>query len=500
MNTSDATRELVQILSNYTSQIVNQSMMTTMRELSKKAYQKRDTEFNNSRRFHARFAPLAEHQANLKEQTRRDFQNADKKFQDGIAANARTIETIAFTIPNSNAAVASGNEGLRRLEQRIDEKAWNLNASFEKLEGKTADFLQNSTDAIANIKKEMSAKSPPQPTVPADIKTRIDNLNDRVNEFPNLRLEITKHKEELAKIRSLVNDRAKEVADVKQAIVGENGVEQSVANVEEIMVKHRNLFQQADKGMSRLDNEVNVLNKRVADLESKSIAKAEAVPATDDVDPGSSADLHTKVEHILSDLEHFRTVQEQRDDLVSDEIEKSRMAVMDLSGLVTGLRKTIDDKIAEVNAELSKQEGSIVTLQSRPQPQTQATTVSGWVRPAQQANGTDQLSHNVGKLSAEIIKQRNEIQGLRSSANTMSQVVQQIDTRLNNLTTGHVVQAMVGQMQAMYPSIGQVISELNVANNTINQVGLRVDELAKRLDQHTSQPSGPGEEARVLSK
>src|SRR5256885_7653916 len=72
-NSADVTRELIQILTNYTSQVVNQSVMATMREFSKKAYQKRDTEFNNSQRFHAQFASLADHQANLKEKTRRDF-------------------------------------------------------------------------------------------------------------------------------------------------------------------------------------------------------------------------------------------------------------------------------------------------------------------------------------------------------------------------------------------------------------------------------------------
>src|SRR5436190_1506984 len=168
-NTSDVTRELMQVLTNYTSQVVNQSMMTTMKEFSKKAYQKRDTEFNNSRRFHAQFASLADYQANLKEQTRRDFQNAEKKLQDGAAVNARTIETIASTIPNNNTATASGSESLRRLEQHIDaveQKAWATKTSLEKLEGKTTNFFQNCSGAIANIKKEAAAKPPAQPAVP----------------------------------------------------------------------------------------------------------------------------------------------------------------------------------------------------------------------------------------------------------------------------------------------------------------------------------------------
>jgi len=514
---------LLAVLGEFTNHVSDMASVTMQRENAKKQLAKKAAEYDKWRKQHASFPPLAEQQEKERASAQIEFEELDRKLKQHIGARDKLAQAIAMSVVSNRSGGGGGGGGgeserVQYLERELEVTRTDIQGMKTKLKQASTEYgqihgIQSKHASIQNQIVDLNHKLDgivaglnSRPIVSSTSDNSIINIDkqisklqgklvmiqERVDDIPNLKLDVSKSKQEVRDLSFSVNAQVNSLQELKGTILGEKddkGLIDIIATVEEDVDKLRGALTTTNEDLDNFQSELHKFNGRLATLERGSSRRQTPQPATaitkyDDTELRSGITfMKEEVADLQSGLVTLRREQEEKDELVGDEIDAITKSTSKLDEAVQTNRSDMEAAINRINASLS-------SLQARPSP---PAAVSNSPTPQPLMNGTWKPDDAVGKKIQETLKQhRHVLDRQRETISMLERAWQNLDGRFNSLTTDQLAQNMVHQMSEMYPYAANVQVELDLAkqrHENLRQNNSSISNSRSTHCQRTSKPS-----------
>ncbi len=503
---------LLAVLGEFTNHVSDMASVTMQRENAKKQLAKKAAEYDKWRKQHASFPPLAEQQEKERASAQIEFEELDRKLKQHIGARDKLAQAIAMSVVSNRSGGGGGGGGeserVQYLERELEVTRTDIQGMKTKLKQASTEYgqihgIQSKHASIQNQIVDLNHKLDgivaglnSRPIVSSTSDNSIINIDkqisklqgklvmiqERVDDIPNLKLDVSKSKQEVRDLSFSVNAQVNSLQELKGTILGEKddkGLIDIIATVEEDVDKLRGALTTTNEDLDNFQSELHKFNGRLATLERGSSRRQTPQPATaitkyDDTELRSGITfMKEEVADLQSGLVTLRREQEEKDELVGDEIDAITKSTSKLDEAVQTNRSDMEAAINRINASLS-------SLQARPSP---PAAVSNSPTPQPLMNGTWKPDDAVGKKIQETLKQhRHVLDRQRETISMLERAWQNLDGRFNSLTTDQLAQNMVHQMSEMYPYAANVQVELDLAKQRHENLRQRIQKIAGKVE------------------
>ncbi|KAH0566023.1 hypothetical protein GP486_000573 [Trichoglossum hirsutum] len=489
---------VLQEFSNRTSQL---SLLEMKREAAVRELIRQAQAFEHSRRYHERFPSLSEQQANNKSRAQRDLDELNRKVKEEETARNRIIEAIASRVTPSGPSPES--ESIRRFEKDLSDVKTQV-ASHKSPIGQIP-AVQRDLKKVQSQFMEMQSQFPEtdQPKG-LNIAARVDKIQQRLDEFPNLRLDVDKIREELLRVIGMLERQNKEFKELKNTVEGEDGKDgllKFVAELEKSNAGIGEVVNQAALDIENLEKVVNTIQKlgdahktkEGADAAMLNAPNATMVPLSDEPIVTEIqqrlADFSDKLENARGDIADIISAQPDRDEAILSEIERvSKTSEGNSTKLETSLkeaRQSHSEAISRLDSSISQILSSIsdikVKINTTPPPAPSITPANA-TQPPVVGIGRREYEHNLTLHSSRTDDLQRRIGNIEVQLEANTQSLQHLDSRYNNLTTERLAKDMVGQLHIVYPSVGNAQQELEQARKALATLQGQFQQLAVKYD------------------
>ena len=500
----DRIKELTVALEEFTSHVTSMASLNIQRDIAKKEYEKREQDYQMSRKYHAAFATLAEQQENSKVNAKKKFEVLDQQLKNHVAARETLSTAIASkVISHSN---SKDTETLRHFQFEIQDMSKRVKDTYSEIcQIKSVQTkVTEQGSLLSSIQGELDKIRPALAFVDS-LVPKLDKLENRVDDFPNLRMELSKIRDELRPISKSIDKAMANFERLSQTVEGEkHGLAQAVKQLEAKIAEYADALDKLDLDQHHADGELDQHHARILALETRlnanmgqAVSDAQHGPATSGVRSSDAARLE-------ADLEAFRAEQQTRDEMVAEEIDKTQKGVSKLESdfknfereidkIQKGVQKLENDfKNTEVEIEqingwiVDRSQGRLSIVDRRP-----STTgdVEHEAKPAltetSTSNGTQinpEMDQEIKKLKEELQQQQNSQSEFRHQLDGFKYSIEILDMRFNKLTTEHLARYMVGQMSKLYPQASVILASFEQSRQFQESMQTKIQDLADRLE------------------
>ena len=543
---------LLAVLGEFTDHVSDMASLHLQRDNAKKHLARQEDELVKWQKHHAAFPPLAEQQQQNRASAQKDSDDLDKKLRQHVQSRDQLAKALAMSVI-SNQSDGGRYEGARvhflekqldttRLEiQRLRGEVKQASSKYGQIQAIQSDCAKN-VNHIADMEFKLSrvmatSTGPPvpphsEPTIMnlekhlCKLQEKLLMLQDRVDGIPNLKLDLSKSKQEARDLNSLITVQVnglKElngvvdghgaslqelkdtVGELQSTVVGaadEKGLIDVIANVEGDVEKLRNAMRTTNEELNGFHDELEKFGGRVATVERGTSRRETPQLATtmskyDDSELRSGLDaIKTELTDVESGIATMRREQEEKDELVAADIDAVNTSA-------AGLDETVQRNRSEVEAAINRINASLSTLEARAAP---PVTFNSPPTPVALSAGTGKLDDAVARKIHDSLKQhRQALERHRDNIVALERGFQQLDDRFNHLTTDQLAQNMVHQMSEMYPYAANVQAELDSSmkrdeqlRDNFNTLSIQVANLDQKLS--NTQPAIPTEQLSDLQK
>ncbi|KAI9871408.1 MAG: hypothetical protein M1830_002947 [Pleopsidium flavum] len=501
---------LLAVLGEFTDHVSDMASVTVQRDNAKKQLAKKAAEYNKWRKQHASFPPLAEQQEKERASAQNEFEELDRKLKQHVKSRDKLAQAIAMSVVSnrSNDDGGGGNERVQHLERELEAVRSEIQGMRTKLHQASAEYgqihsiqskhtsIQNQLVDLNKKLERVAAGSNPRPVSSfasdntiinidkqvSKLQEKLVKVQERVDDIPNLKLDVSKSKQETRDLSSVVNTQVDSLQELKGTVIGEKddkGLIDIIATVEEDVDKLRGALTTSNEDLDTFQSELHKSNGRIATLERASSRRQTPQPGIattkfDDTELRSAlAIVKEEVTALQCDVTALRHEQEEKDGLVGDEIDTINKSTSRLDNSVRTNRNDFEAAISRINASIS-------SLQARPSP---PPAISNSPIPQPLMNGAWKPDDAVGKKIQETLKQhRQALERHRETISMLERAWQNLDGRFNSLTTDTLAQNMVHQMSEMYPYAANVQVEIDLAKQRDDHLRQRIQEIAGKVD------------------
>jgi hypothetical protein len=484
--------ELHSVLLDFSNRTSQLSLLEMKREAAAREH---------SRRYHERFPSLSEQQANNKSRAQRDLDELNRKFKEEDIARNKIIEAIASRVTSSGPTPES--ESFRRFEKDLSDVRTQLASQRSPIGQIPA--VQRDLKRVQAQFMDIQSQFPETSQLRGfNIVGRVDKIQQRLDEFPNLRLDVDKIREELRKIINMLERQNKESKEIKITVEGEDGsggLLEFVAELEKTSAEFGEALNQAVLDIENLEKAANSTQKSQDPHEAKEGTDAAILNAHDATKVPLSdepaiieiqqriADVHDKLENARGDIADIISAQPDRDEAILSEIERvSKISEGNSTKLETSLkevRQNHSEAITRLESFISRIDSAISDIKAKvnatPSP-APSNTPASTAQPPVVGIGRREYEHNLtlhkGKID-ELVRKTGNLE-VQLEANTQS--LQHLDSRYNNLTTERLAKDMVGQFHIVYPSVGNAQQELEQARKVQVTLQEQIQQLTDKFD------------------
>lgn len=510
-NVQDAAAQmsrLLAVLGDFTNHVSDMASVTIQRDNAKKQLAKKEAEYNKWRKQHASFPPLAEQQEKEKASAKIEFEELDRKLKQHVGSRDKLAQAIAMSVVSNRTSVGEDTKRMQLLEKEIQFTKSEVNGMKTKLHQASAEYgqirsihsshglFQNQIGELNHRLDNMMAGLNSRPSIGStpdnsniDAEKEISKLEEkllmvqeRVDDIPNLKLDISKSKQEIRDLTSLVNGQENSLQELRGTILGEKddkGLLEIIATVEEDVDKLRHALESNGEDLDSFQSELNKFSSRFTVLERASSRKQTPQPGIgtakfDDTELRSGLEsIKDEVADLQNSLVALRREQEEKDDIVGDEMDGFKASTSKLDDAVRTNRNDMEAAISRINSSIS-------ALQAR---SSTPTVTSNPPTPQPFANGAWKPDDAVGKKIQETLKQHRQVlERQREAISLLEMAFQNLDGRFNTLTTDQLAQNMVQQMSEIYPYTANVQIEFDNAKRRDDQLQRVVQELAGKVE------------------
>lgn len=522
-DTTVQTERLLAVLGDFTDHVSSMASIHVQRDNAKNHLARQETEFVKWRKQHLSFPPLAEQQEKSRASAQKEFDDLDKKLKQHVKSRDQLAKAIAMSVISNQSDGGVESERFNVLEEELEatrSEVHRLRAEVNRAStehGQIQDLRRDSTmcqKRIAEMESELdkllaTSNRPPVASPSENSNSNLDKtlsklqeklsmLQDRVDDIPTLKLDLSKSKQEVRDLSSLVNaqenglqelkstvdgqvDNLREVentaAELKDTVVAlkgtvvgdgdDKGLIDVVVSVEEDLDKYRTAMTKMNEELNGFQEELHKIGGRISAGERGTSRRqtpqlATAMTKYDDSELRSGLDsIKTEMAEFKSDLTTVRREQDEKDELVAADIDA-------INNSASRLDETVQTNRSDVEAAISRINASISTLQVRA-----ATPVASGHAPTPTpvTNGTGKLDDVASKKFQDTLKQhRTALENHRNNIVALERGYQHLEDRFNNLTTDQLAQNMVHQMSKMYPYAANVQAEFDLVKNRDEQI------------------------------
>ena len=466
------------------------------RDSAKKEFERREQDYDKSRRHHAAYAPLAEQQENSKAKAQRRFEQLEEQLNKHVAAREKLSSTIASKIISHSNAQDTATLG--RLDAEVqtmskhlrDAKADSGQIRYwgpKLLEVKEASKLAQ--QAVTDVKESLAPLRA--------LGSRTEKLESRINDFPNLRMELSKIRDEVKSFGKVIDKAVTDLDEVRELVEEkDHKLTQSIQRLDNVIAEHTTALQKVDEDLENFDSELDRLTIRVKAVEGSAVTGGHR-NASGTVNDSSARVQIAKLE---TDMEAFRTEQQARDDMVADEIEQVLTKANKLESDYTNMRESLDDlrtRFDTLKTDLDHPSATD-TGQKPSSAGNVSNHIAGFADTSNIINGTQREleTEQIQKLHDEVRQQQDIMLQLRNQMDGMRFSIEYLDERFSKLTTEHLARNMVGLLSKMYPqgasiltSVDQVRNNYEALQHKLQGFSVSLDEFRKEQQQREQQAS-----------
>ncbi|KAI9836958.1 MAG: hypothetical protein M1837_003150 [Sclerophora amabilis] len=205
--TKDPTSDLISVLDRFTTHVVAVASLTMQRDIAEKQRTAGGQEQPESNLAFQDFPALAKHQEHRNAHTSREFKRLDEGLDEALRQHIAEREKLSYSMA---AIIKSGgsntdSEKIHRLESQLN----NIRADLREQTQVFGQYRRLMSDTMVmrtDLNKLTEDHSSTAKHGRRDAM-RLDKIENRVNDFPNLRLEISKIREELKAANMDLNTR-----------------------------------------------------------------------------------------------------------------------------------------------------------------------------------------------------------------------------------------------------------------------------------------------------
>ena len=511
---------LLAVIGDFTDHVSSMASIHLQRDTAKKHLARQEAEFVKWRKQHLSFPPLAEQQEKSRASAQKDFDDLDRKLKQHVKSRDQLAKAVAMSVlSNQNdggverARVQFLEDELQATSSEVQRLRAEVNQTPSEYSQIQDDFVQSQkriADMEIKLGRLMATSAKPSVAPPVDNSTlglekeisklqeKLTLIQDMVDGLPNLKLDLSKSKEEVYDLKRLVKVQVDGLQELKGAVDGQvnslRGLEESVAelksttvalkgtvvgeaddkglidviaSVEEDVEKLRSAMKTTDEELNGFQDELHKFGGRIANVERGTSHRQTPQLSTtttkaDDTELQSGLEaIKAAVAEVQTDIATIRREQEEKDELVAADIEV-------LNSSTSKLDETVQTHRDELEAAIGRINSSISTLQARPSP---PVALSNPPTPGSLTNGTSKLEDVIAKKFQDTLKQhRTALEYHRDNIIALERAVQHLDDRFNNLATDGLARNMVHQMSEIYPHAANVQTELDLAKKRDEQL------------------------------
>jgi len=512
---------LLAVLGDFTDHVSSMASIHLQRDNAKKHLATQEAEFIKWRKQHVSFPPLAEQQEKNIANAQKELDDLDRNLKQHVKSRDQLAKAIAMSVISNQSEGRSESARVHLLEKELESTRSEIQKLRTDVNQASSEYDQiyavqrdstKSQNRIADIESKLgrimatSARPPvASPGVNSTIQfekqmgklqEKLNMLQDRVDDIPNLKMDLSKSKQEVRDLNSLVNvqvdglrelkgtvngqvDSLREleatvaelrntVVALKGTVVGEaddKGLIDVITSVEEDLGKHRAAMTTMNEELNGFQEELHKFGHRIATLDRGTSRRQ--TPQLAPTTKYDDSDIRSGLEAIKAEMTEFQTEvatvrreQEEKDELVATDIDAINNSASKLNETVQTNRTEVEAAINQINARIS-------TLQVRA---ASPVTSSNPPTPISLTNGAGKFDDMVSKKIQEALKQhRHSLERHWDNISAHERAIQHLDDRFNNLTTDRLAQNMVHQMSQMYPYAANVQAELELVKKRDEQ-------------------------------
>ena len=383
----------------------------------------------------------------------------------------------------------------------------------------------------------------------ADMRSRVNhvegvlqNLPGRLIDIPKLIVDIHEIRGSLQSLRTHSSEAKSEFDNLKDEIRKMEGLAEQVHDNTEKRKKIALNIAMLDQDVESHDQEHQAFEDRIKDLEGNAVTKADWIALDERIKsvghghghghgPGQTADLEVLTARLKSveervqqvaetragsgdtpgstsavdgeavatlrrELEHFIKEQQERDDLVSDEIATAQEKATKANNELGELSRTYDVASRRVDDWTSRFERTISEIQQRLAQSNHPTQQTETVPQAPSVAGSGDDNHTqtrqmIKDLQEQVKTHHTGIAQLWQMYRTLNFAVENLDSRFNKLTTEELARYMVKQMSEMYPNASNIQASFDQVKQEALATKTRVEELAQKVEELSAPSMSP---------
>ena len=492
-DTSDTQKLLMSQFSSFTQSVSEIASITVQRDLSRTAIERKEKEFERWQVHGGDFSALSEEQSRELQYRKAITAQLDHKLkrceQDRNHAVKAIVSSILVTGTSQAAStLESDSTKVQNLEGQLAE----LKHEIESLKA-SKELTQ-----VARRERQSSETESRWTLLGTDldrIRSSIQTARTDLGLWKGIQEDVTQMKDRILALESrdfpLPSFLAKEIADLHQESNTMKNIHQALNDV----VRRENdaepgLLQQLQlqkREIEKTQQHTSKIEETVGDLSDTSTThnlRIESLEAFNSPEKlaAITVQAHEESDRVNSELLRLRKEQEEKDDLVGQEVERLDKAMHSLHDSIEETAKNFENKFGLVqatNTTLSKR----VTLQeSRPSSHTGQPQANG-------ASTTNWIDQGILLLQTQIPYQKQVLEEHNNRLIVCETVLKNLQTRYDNLSTADLAKSMVHQMQTMYPypvtvfnQIEQLARSYALSLQSLASLSADVGKLSQRLD------------------
>ena len=444
----------------------------------------------------------------------------------GTQKRIKDMRTITGQVPSLQARVDGFKIDVKKAQidvknAQIDVKTVQTDVRNAQTDVKNAQVdVKNAQTDLADMRSRVNHVE--------GVLPRLEEVENRLIDLPKLNADINEIRHDLQSLRGHSSEAKSEFDGLKDEIRKRQGLSDQVLLNNATIARNTKAIEKLDGDVDCHDREHQAYEERIKHLEGNVVTKTDWNALDERIKsvscgPGQTADLealaarlkgvgervqqtadakagsgHTlastsavdgqAVTTLRRELEHFIKEQQERDDLVSDEIATVQEKAVKANNELGELSRTYDVASRRVDDWTSRFERTISEIQQRlaqfNHPTQQAETVLqalGAVGSGGDNNA--QTRQTIRDLQEQVKTHHTGVAQLGQMYRTLKFAVENIDSRFNKLTTEELARYMVKQMSEMYPNASNIQASFDQVKQETLATKTRVEELAQKVEE-----------------
>ncbi|MCJ1374582.1 hypothetical protein MMC20_005814 [Loxospora ochrophaea] len=422
-------------------------------------------------KFKADAHDIKANQSSLMTRIHRDYATKDMFFklesgienQHGSKQDLKEIENHFASKQDlgeiENRLVSKQAQGLREIENQLENQFVSNQRGFET---HIANISVEAKKAIANnpeyeqIKKrvgELEEKRSATTNIELDqIQKRIGDLEKKCSELNNSTVEVDSLKEQLGQLRDDFSDQESRLQSLQTEVTGDEsenpGFLDLVQKQEDALANLKSNLIKIDQELSEFVEDSEKYDTRIASLES-----SREHQAMNGMAQSSTSELVPRVDALEVELGRLRSEQEQKDTIVTEEVERLDSSLKELQTQIGGIRDECNSSLEKVQTQLQ----TFSSLNASLTPQLVPTANGNTNHQAQSITLAQDhpisQSINDGKLHETLKSHKSALEEHRDKLAAYEAFIFTLQKRFDNLTTDQLARNMVDQMKQIYPDV-----------------------------------------------